>query len=571
MSTAVASKTDLPSVRRVESTALEGIWQDCRTAFAGNRAMQANIQQYIPQSPRERNADYQRRAKFTSYYNAYGRTVRSMAGLPFRRRPEYGKDIPKDVLNQTQNIDGDGTALDIYARRLFEDALKVGCAGTLIDAPSAPPVPKNRKLSKRDDKVLGLRPYWVHVHAEDVITWRYVKHRGRNVLGMLVLRETVEDYGANEFTYEPVTKYLVYRLVTTQDGQQDAVTLQRYVEVKQGNTMAVMAEGQIKIIANIDSIPYVPLVLGMQTSPLTSVTPLIDLLDANLQHFRVSSDRNWLMHLSCVPIPVKKGDGVVTTRTVTQDAQGNTIGVSNGEGSAQTRETYGANVMMKVGANGDFKFVEPTGTAFEPTGKELEQLERRMASLGLSFLESSKRSDDTFGGKQIDAAVQNATLAACADALDDHIERCLAIHSQMVKQAVRTAGGDWSGGTWATSREYEQTAIGANNLADYRGMEKDSQLSLRTLWKIMERRGELPGDFDADDEEKAIKDQQEHGTLTLMPGDVPPDAVTETPEEQAARLAAEAQGSTPKTKKRAKATAKKAAPKKTAKPLRDAA
>lgn len=495
---------DTPATRRAEVADLVGVWEDCRIAFGGTRAIQANITRFLPKHPKEKPTDYQRRVLFTAFYNAFGRTVRGIAGMPFRQAPTYGDNIPTMVRDHLENVDGEGTHLDIFARQLFEDALVTGTAGILVDVPSAP-----LGLSRLQEEQLGIRPYWRAIAAEDLIGWREQRIGGVRVPTMLVLREIGEEE-VGSFIVEPVVRYLVYRLNNASDNGA-TVTVQRYREFapqKRGEQTRVVPEGDEQPLRNVTRIPYSPLRLGTFTSPYTAVTPLLDLLDLNLQHLRIASDRNWLMHLACVPIPVKKGTLV------------NPAG-RNADAEAARSEAWGANVLMRVPTDGDFYYREPSGTAFAPTGEELKQLEQRMASLGLAFLASETRAAETAEAKRLDAAVQNATLAACADALDDCIERALAFHAQFIKKAVVGKGGEWSGGEWATSRDYEQQALSPQMLDTYARMEQNGQLSLRTLWRIMDGLGALPEDFNPDEEESALDNGAGNVTPLPTPGALP--------------------------------------------------
>ncbi len=505
-----------PATRRTESQESLFIWEECRHALVGTRALQSNIARYLPRHPKEKLPDYQRRAAFTAFYNAFGRTVRGIAGMPFAKAPVYGENIPKMLLDHCENIDGEGTHLDMFAHRLFTDGLATGTAGIHVVVP-----PAGEGLSRAQEEAAGIRPYWVHVAAEDIITWRTQRLFGRRQLTMLSLREMSET-DADEFLIELQTKYTVYRL-RMNDVSGVYVTSQRFVELttKDKQTLAV-AETEEETVRNASRIPFIPLRLGLFTSELTAVTPLLDLLDMNLQHFRVSSDRNWLMHLACVPVPVKKGSVVNPAGTT-------------GEGAR--REAWGANVMLNLPVDGDFKYVEPTGSAFEPTGKELQQLEQRMAALGLAFLARDTRAAETAEAKRLDAAAQNATLAACADALDDCIEQAMAVHAEFCKIAVKGKGGELSGGEWSTSRDYEESALTPAMIDTYAKMETAGQLTLPTLWKIMQKLGALPEDFDAKAEKESL-DMSADLTIT-DPKDDPDSDAEKKAAEAAAKQAAD--------------------------------
>ena len=496
---------------RAEVQEAQEVWADCRLAYFGTRALFQHIERYIPKHPKERAIDYRRRATFTRFYNAFGRTVRGVAGLPFRRPPTYGDDIPALVREHCEDIDGEGTHLDVFARRLFEDGLTTGTVGILVDAPTV-----TGTLSKAQEEEYGARPYWRHVLCEDVVSWADQRINGRRRLVQLVLREATETLNGFATTY--ATSYRVYR--HTESG----ITSQLYTEDVGADGVLTITEGVVVPLSNVTRIPYVPLLLGLQTSSMTAFTPLLDLLDTNLQHFVNSSDRNWLMHLCCFPTPVRKG-------SLVNPQAGNNPDTAQAQ--AKAVDVWGGNVMLRVPTDGDFYYREPSGSAFAPTGQEIEKLEQRMAALGLAFLASDTRAAETAEAKRLDAAVQNATLSASATALDDAVRQALALHAEFLKLATRKTGsGVWSGGTWTTSKDYEQQLLSPQMLDTYAKMEASGQLSLRTLWKVMAMLGALPEDFNPDDEEEAITTGGEL-TLPVVPPGANANGAPEDPEDPA--------------------------------------
>jgi hypothetical protein len=266
-----------------------------------------------------------------------------------------------------------------------------------------------------------------------------------------------------------------------------------YATAFNGKSIIRMEEAPY-VVTNVDRIPFVWRIFGRKTSDMTGITPLIDLLDLNLGHFRVSSDRRWLMHLSCVPVPVEKGGLGLNLKGKKDDAVEQPV----------RSEGFAPNVLKRVATDGDFKYVEPTGTAFEPTGKEIGEIEKRMAAIGLAFMAAETRSAETAYAKRLDSAVQNATLTASADTLDDMIEEALSIHAQMMKVAKVDSGGELSGGSWKTSRDYEKVVMTSQMLDSYAKMHTNNQLTFETLWDILEDAGALPESFDAEAEKAAL-------------------------------------------------------------------
>ena len=73
---------------------------------------------------------------------------------------EYWKNWIKDV-------DGYGTDIDAFARRLVLNSLLLGHSAVLVDFPSTEPAP-NLQVERQ----LGLRPYFLEVRADQILGWR---------------------------------------------------------------------------------------------------------------------------------------------------------------------------------------------------------------------------------------------------------------------------------------------------------------------------------------------------------------------------------------------------------------
>jgi hypothetical protein len=484
----------LPNIRRKESSAMLDIWEDCRRGFTGTRAILEAVERYLPAHPKEKAIDYKRRAGCAEWYNMFGRTVRGMASLPFSREPTLAKNVPQLLRDHWEDADGSGTHGNVWAHKAFERGLQMGVHVTVVDVPPT----RNgtgQPLNAKEEEDEGVRPYYRDYAPEDVISWRIGVVRGRQVLRQVVLREKNEqDHGA--FGTRMQERYLVYRRedIPTVGGDVTSITAQVYLYVeKSGRKDAqFVPDGPPRVITNVDRIPVEAYIPGEVTSEFTGYSPLIDLLDNNIGHFRVSNNRRWLMELCCVPTPVKKGgSGVARSAAKSEAASGET-----NQRQAKPNEGYGPNVMMILPHDGDFVWREPQGTAFVPSEHEIKMLEQRGAALGLAFLASDTRAAETAKAKELDSAVQNATLAAACDKFDDFVERCLSLHAQFMKKSVVGVGGVQSGGEFSTNREYERITMDPAMLARLSDMETRGQLTLETLWWFMKRAGELPDDFD---------------------------------------------------------------------------
>ena len=95
-----------------------------------------------------------------------------------------------------------GTSLSAFSKKLVSEIINVGRAGTLIDW-NGEPEP---------------RAYAVAYTAENIINWRTSRVNGRNVLTLLVLKETCQTDDTDPFEPEEIEQLRVLKLVPGVSG-----------------------------------------------------------------------------------------------------------------------------------------------------------------------------------------------------------------------------------------------------------------------------------------------------------------------------------------------------------------
>jgi hypothetical protein len=387
--------------------------------------------------------------------------------MVFRRDPEY-ENVPSALESDMEDIDLAGTHADVFLRDLFADALEVGHAFILVDAPKADGPAPNAAA----EALLGLRPYWVHVKKDDCLSWRTVRESGAVVVEQVVIRETVQE-ADGEFGDRSVVRYKVYH-------RADPVTWEVWEERDKGEPEQ-KSQG---IIANVSEIPLVP-VYGDRSGIFESNPPLLDLAHLNVAHYQVQSDHLTALHKASVPIPVLVG---VDTKS---------------------QMPVGPNVGVKLPEGGDFKYAETTGAALNATRQQLVDFEKQMAIQGMGMLMSETRAAETAEAKRIDKSEQDSALTVAARSLQDATEEALSFHAQM-----RGLGDD--GGSVAVNRDFERLSLDAQQVQAYAGLVAAGQLSLETLWRILAEGGVLPDEFDAE-VERASLDSELAGLVSSIP------------------------------------------------------
>ena len=420
----------------------------CRDVARGTSAVKAKGMAYLPSHPREELDDYSTRLARSLLFPMMGRSIKGLAGMVFREDIEW-VDVPPAVEAHLENIDLQGNHADVFLKQVFADALEAGHAGILVDAPQR----SEGVRTKRDETVLNLRPYWVHIKKEQLTSWRVIDVNGAQLLDQVVIKEpgVVPD---GEFGEKEVVRYRIIR-------RGNPVTWETWISVENSEPVRELTG----TINNVDEIPLA-IVYADQTGILTSDPPMLDLAYTTLSHYQVQSDHLTALHKASVPILAITG--VDTTGTV----------------------SVGPNTTFTLPEGATVQYVEHTGAALGSTRQQMLDLKADGAAQGLAMLQHETRQAETAEAKRIDKASQDSALAVAARGLQDGTEVALGFHAQMLGL------GNKGGGSVVVSRDYETMSLDAQELAAYSALVANGQISLDTLWSILAETGSLPDDFD---------------------------------------------------------------------------
>ncbi len=409
---------------------------------------------YLPSHPSEEPENYSIRLNRPSFFNAFARTTGGLTGMVFRRNPVLQDDVRDEVVDHWENIDSAGKHGDVFAKEVFHDAMVAGHAGILVDFPTATP-----GLTRGEELDAGLRPFWRHIHKENIISWRTAVVRGRLVLTQLVLFEpTMVPLGA--YGEEEVNRYRVLRL--TDKG----VMWNLFQAKNKQSDVSTIDGGQM---VGVQEIPFVP-VYANHAGFLQSKPPLMDLAWLVIAHYQTNSDMLHAAHIANTPVPVF-------------------IGVE-----VEEKVVFGPNTVINIeNPEGDAKWLETEGGAINTTKAILADMRAEMSVLGLGILERRPMTAETATAKRIDRSEKDSQLSAAARSLEDGIERALGFHAQFM--GVADENGD--GGSVQLNRDYQELSLTPEQIRVYSDVVKERQLSPETLWAILTEGNALPSNFDA--------------------------------------------------------------------------
>lgn len=438
-------------------------WERCRDCVDGGDAVKGKGVKYLPILPShienfKRYNEYKQRALF---YNATGRTVEGLAGGIFQKAPVLKLEENAALEEQMKDVTLSSQPADMFALNTTKEHLTTGRFGVLVDMAT-------------EEAVLP-RPYWVGYAAEDIINWRYKNMGGDQELSMVVLRENTEEGDeSDEFKVIPTVKYRVLRL---RDG---IYTSQLYTEVKGTNGGTEYApEKEIvpqRFGAALNFIPFVlPSWIG---NP-----PILDLVDVNLSHYRGYADLKHGLHFTALPTPWVAGHTSKSNKPL-----------RIGSGTAW--------VLDKDGQAGMLEF---TGKGLEAIRKDLQDMQRVMATLGARLLEEAPRYAETATAVSMRHSGDYASLRTLGQIVEQQLSYVMKIHHWWIDPKLKTPE-DSKVGLELNKIFYDQT-ITADELRALLLALQSNSMSFKSFYQRLSNAGWMREGVDDAEELKDIQEQ----------------------------------------------------------------
>lgn len=460
---------------QVQSTTL------MRDVVRGTPKIRSRSTVYLPKAPGEDPQNYGIRLERSVFFNVTGRTIDGLVGQVFQKDPVLSDDVPAPIKEAWENIDLAGTHGDVFVRDLLEDSLTAGHAAILVEFPATGGA-QNAQQEQR------IRPYWVPIQKENILSWRTTVEDGHTVLTQLVLREcqSVADGAFGE------KEQVRYRVFTRDAG----VVLFRLLEITKDNQVIVVDEGPYPTQTEI---PVAEIVTSGRAGIFESRPPLEDLAALNIAFYQMWSDYATSIHKTCVPIFFLAG-----VEDVTEGGQKSALVL--GPNTAITT----SNPLAKAA------YIAHDGAALGSVEKALDGLKADMGTLGIAMLAPQKRSAETATAHRQDKSTEDSALAVTARGLQDGIERALGFHAKYLKLP--------SGGSITINRVFDTAGMDAAMLTAWTNA-TTAGLPARYQLGAMQNAELIPADEDvesiademaANAQAKADTEQQRQADLLAM-------------------------------------------------------
>lgn len=450
-----------------------------RAVHEGTGALRKGGEDYLPKHPMEGRKQYDTRVKIALSYNATKRTADGLVGMLFRREPVVS-DAPPDIEDDLEDVDLQGRALGVFLRQVAENALLDGHTWLHIEEPK---VDQERVRTARMATEAGVRPYWLNITKKQAHNWRFEVRDGRPVLTLFAYREShAEPDGAfGEVVRQRVR--VLREAEVGEDGVRSDVRGELWEFRKADGTDRKDRWVQIDAYnVGVKEIPVV-CVYGNRTGTFTSRPPLLDLAYEQVEHYRVRSERQKAMTYAAIAVPYAFG------RDMT-DEEGNATVQWGSDG-----------MMLSNDPEATAGIIESRGYGLDALKEELQEIQARMASLGLQLIAranqaQSAASRQTATENVLSKSEGDAWLQAFATALQDAVNEALLIHGQYRNVE--------SPGTVEVNHDFHDQLIDAGVMKELREFHEAEIIPIEDVWAALQRGEILDETFDFDDARRRL-------------------------------------------------------------------
>jgi hypothetical protein len=439
--------SDTPFTRSLEAIAMTASWNAMAAVTLGSDFIRSQASSYLPQEPRETDEAHESRVA-RSVLSPYAQRIIETAAGAILRKPIHieGNDYWKKF---AENVDGLGSDLNEFARRILVSSLTYGHSAILVDYP-----PASKALSLAEERALERRPYFVPVEAPQIWGWRQETTLPTSPLTQVRI---------HEYTTQPQGDF-----GETQVEQMRVIYPGSYDLYIQGQKSFILHESGKFTLPEIPLVPIYANRLGM----LRSQPPLLDIANLNITHYQRQADLIHALHVAAMPILILEGFDMDTNEV-----------------------SVGVNYALSMPPGNKAYYVQSDASSFAAQAEEIKAIETQMSTLGITKLFGQKFVSESADSKRIDQAQSNSVLAVLSMEVCAGLKRAFEMASQYVGIEPPEIYLD---------RDFDFYRLIGQDITAITDLNTKGKLSDETLLEIL-RRGEiLPDDLDIEEELERI-------------------------------------------------------------------
>jgi len=383
-------------------------WEIMKAVTEGTEYLRENSEAFLPLEPREDYDAYLARVNRSVFSPFTQRLIRAATGLVLRKPISLiGDPYWTDMFKM--DVDGCGSDLDEYARRLLMCSLTYGQSHILVDYPA----PSGAR-SLAEERAQDRRPYWIEIDPNNIYGWRLDRESnyGNLVQVRIAEKAVLPDGEFGEKIYDQMRviepgRYRVFRKKETVEDlyEDDGGGYAGDMSSPAGAKDYELAESGS---FSLGEIPLVTVYSG-KVENLVSKPPLLDIAYLNLAHFQRQADLIHSLHVASQPMLVMEG----------YDDQTKDLAIS-------------VNYAMATQPGNKVYYVEPASSAFDAQSAEIKELQMQMATLGISTLSQQKFVAESADARRLDRVDTNSMLAMVSMELEQKLQKAFNLSAEYV-------------------------------------------------------------------------------------------------------------------------------------------
>jgi len=464
-----------PLLRRSKDSArMLPYWNKTDAIIEGYDAMVNAGTEYLPKFTDESKADYETRLKLAKFTNIYRDVVEGLAAKPFEKEVALAnQNVPPEFEEFVENVDGSGNNLTVFAAATFFNGINSAIDWIFIDYPK---VPIDSIRTMADQKAAGLKPFWSHILARNVLEVRTENVDSKEMLTYFRV-------------YEPATDTTKERVrVFERSVENGAINWSLWERVekpdKPENAFMLIDAG----ILSIKVIPFVPFATGRRDGKTFYFYPaMADAADLQITLYQDESALQFIKTMA--GYPMLAGNGIKP-----QFEQ---------DGKTPKKLAVGPSRVLYAGADasgnhGSWAFVEPSASSMEFLQKSIKETKQDLRELGRQPL-TAQSSQMTVITTTVAAGKAKSAVGFWCLLLKDALENALKITAEWMKSDFEP--------TVKVYDEFDSMLDTTSDITALTTMRKERDLSQDTYWKEMQRRRVLSDEFDPEKEREALLEE----------------------------------------------------------------
>ncbi len=443
-------------------------WVKVRDCIEGEDKIHEKGEVYLPKlSKSQKQESYEAFKGRARFWNAVKRTLAGWRGAVNRRPPTA--TVPESMQPLLLDINLQATPFNDFAGQTLDEVLGPGRAGILVD---------------HQESAAG-RAYMLLFKTEEITNWATMVVDGVRKLALVILAYCVNEMSPDGYTTEEVSEYRELRI-------ENGVYIQR-VWREQGEkdkkTWTLIREVIPKVRGKaLDTIPFV--FIGPESlSPDIQQSPLYEIVNLNLHHYRRSADLSHGLHFAALPTPYSINEQVTENQEPLE---------------------LGAGVFQQFqGENVQVAFLEHEGKGIGAVRQDMMDMKDEIAQLGAAAITPPLRMAESAQALENKQNEQSAPLVKTVDVVSQGLTEALA-------WLVYWEGGDEAAAQVMLNKAFANTRLSAQDIQSLSAALQDGSITAEHFAYLLEQAESLPPDVDYKKYAEQLKKEKEERAANAL-------------------------------------------------------